>query len=145
MTTIPRRRSALAALVAIPTALVVVLSGCASGSVGGGETQAPATDDRFASIIPDGDIVQFSKDLVAGSLNAQQALGRSVRIGRPRGLTALPEAHGGPAFATLAGLAFYAAADPIDLRGAAPQQTTVHRQKGMGMVRKLIQAARANY
>ncbi len=47
---------------------------------------------------------------------AQQALGRSVRIGRPRGLTALPEAHGGPAFATLAGLAFYAAADPVDLR-----------------------------
>ncbi|GAA0668510.1 cell division protein FtsA [Sphingomonas insulae] len=76
---------------------------------------------------------------------AQQALGRSVRIGRPRGLTALPEAHGGPAFATLAGLAFYAATDPIDLRGVAPQQTTVHRQKGMGMVRKLIQAARANY
>jgi len=76
---------------------------------------------------------------------AQQALGRSVRIGRPRGLTALPEAHGGPAFATLAGLAFYAAADPIDLRGVAPQQTTVHRQRGMGMVRKLIQAARANY
>ncbi|NYD90674.1 cell division protein FtsA [Sphingomonas melonis] len=76
---------------------------------------------------------------------AQQALGRSVRIGRPRGLTALPEAHGGPAFATLAGLAFYAAADPVDLRGVAPQQTTVHRQRGMGMVRKLIQAARANY
>ncbi|MCU6453775.1 cell division protein FtsA [Sphingomonas sp. A2-49] len=76
---------------------------------------------------------------------AQQALGRSVRIGRPRGLTALPEAHGGPAFATLAGLAFYAATDPVDLRGVAPQQTTVHRQKGMGMMRKLIQAARANY
>ncbi len=75
---------------------------------------------------------------------AQQALGRSVRIGRPRGLTALPEAHGGPAFATLAGLAFYAATDPIDLRVAAPQQT-VHRQRGIGMVRKLIQAARANY
>ena len=76
---------------------------------------------------------------------AQQALGRSVRIGRPRGLTALPEAHGGPAFATLAGLAFDAATDPIDLRGVAAQQTTVHRQKGMGMMRKLIQAARANY
>ena len=75
---------------------------------------------------------------------AQQALGRSVRIGRPRGLTALPEAHGGPAFATLAGLAFYAATDPIDLRAVAPQQT-VHRQRGIGMVRKLIQAARANY
>lgn len=75
---------------------------------------------------------------------AQAALGRSVRIGRPRGLTALPEAHGGPAFATLAGLAFYAAADPIDLRSVAPQQT-VHRPKGAGLVRKLIQAARANY
>ncbi|MEX6641310.1 cell division protein FtsA, partial [Pseudomonas aeruginosa] len=70
---------------------------------------------------------------------------RSVRIGRPRGLTALPEAHGGPAFATLAGLAFYAATNPIDLRGLAPQRTTVHRPKGMGMMRKLIQAARANY
>ena len=76
---------------------------------------------------------------------AQQALGRSVRIGRPRGLTALPEAHGGPAFATLAGLAFYAATDPVDLRGIAPQRTIVHRPKGIGMVRKLIQAARANY
>ncbi|MDQ2892831.1 MAG: cell division protein FtsA [Pseudomonadota bacterium] len=76
---------------------------------------------------------------------AQQALGRSVRVGRPRGLVALPEAHGGPAFTTLAGLAFYAASDPIDLRGLSPEHTTVHRQKGMGMVRKLIQAARANY
>ena len=76
---------------------------------------------------------------------AQQALGRSVRVGRPRGLVALPEAHGGPAFTTLAGLAFYAASDPVDLRGLSPQQTTVHRQKGMGVVRKLIQAARANY
>jgi cell division protein FtsA len=76
---------------------------------------------------------------------AQQALGRSVRIGRPRGLVALPEAHGGPAFATLAGLAFYAASNPIDLRGLDPQPQTVHRQRGMGVVRKLIQAARANY
>ena len=76
---------------------------------------------------------------------AQQALGRSVRIGRPRGLTALPEAHSGPAFATLAGLAFYAATDPVDLRAAAPMTTAVHRPKAGGLVRKLIQAARANY
>ena len=75
---------------------------------------------------------------------AQAALGRSVRIGRPRGLTALPEAHAGPAFATLAGLAFYAASDPIDLRAVAPVQT-VHRARGSGLMRKLIQAARANY
>jgi cell division protein FtsA len=76
---------------------------------------------------------------------AQSALGRSVRIGRPRGLTALPEAHGGPAFATLAGLAFYAASDPVDLRALAPQPQTVHRTRGAGMFRKLMQAARANY
>jgi len=73
MTTISRRRSAFAALVAIPTALVIVLSGCASGSVGGGgETEAPTDNSQFASIIPDGDIVQFSKDLVEGSLNATE-------------------------------------------------------------------------
>ena len=76
---------------------------------------------------------------------AQAALGRSVRIGRPRGLTALPEAHGGPAFATLAGLAFYAANDPVDLRALAPQPQTVHRTRGLGMFRKLMQTARANY
>ena len=76
---------------------------------------------------------------------AQAALGRSVRIGRPRGLTALPEAHGGPAFATLAGLAFYAATDPVDLRALAPQPQTVHRTRGLGMFRKLVQTARANY
>ncbi len=76
---------------------------------------------------------------------AQQALGRSVRIGRPRGLTALPEAHSGPAFATLAGLAFYAASDPVDLRAIAPQGQAIIRPNGGGMIRKLLQAARANY
>jgi cell division protein FtsA len=76
---------------------------------------------------------------------AQASLGRSVRLGRPRGLTGLPEAHAGPAFATLAGLAFYAASDPVDLRSVAPVGQTVHRPSGMGIFRKLIQAARANY
>ncbi len=76
---------------------------------------------------------------------AQAALGRSVRTGRPRGLTALPEAHGGPAFATLAGLAFYAAADPVDLRGIRSNSQMVTRTRGPGFMRKLVQAARANY
>jgi cell division protein FtsA len=76
---------------------------------------------------------------------AQQALGRSVRIGRPRGLTALPEAHSGPAFATLAGLAFYAASDPVDLRALAGKHQMVHRPKGLGAIRRLIAMARANY
>jgi cell division protein FtsA len=76
---------------------------------------------------------------------AQAALGRSVRIGRPRGLTGLPEAHAGPAFATLAGLAYYAASDPVDLRNVQPVTTAVHRPRGAGLVAKLIKAARANY
>ena len=76
---------------------------------------------------------------------AQQSLGRSVRIGRPRGLTGLPDAHAGPGFATLAGLAFFAASDPIDLRGLAPMQQMVHRPGGLRGFWKLVQAARANY
>lgn len=76
---------------------------------------------------------------------AQVALGRSVRVGRPRGLTALPEAHSGPAFATLAGLAHYAAANPLDLRTIMPGQQLVHRPRGFGAVHRLFQAFRANY
>jgi ribose transport system substrate-binding protein len=74
MTSIPRRRAAFAALVALPTALVIGLSGCASESVSSGSTTAPTADsaEDFSSIIPDGDIVQFSKDLVDSSLNATE-------------------------------------------------------------------------
>jgi cell division protein FtsA len=75
---------------------------------------------------------------------AQQALGRAVRIGRPRGLSALPEAHAGPAFATLAGLATFAAANPVDLRAIEGKQTVV-RPKGMAVWGRLLSAFRANY
>ncbi|MBV8238527.1 MAG: cell division protein FtsA [Sphingomonas sp.] len=77
---------------------------------------------------------------------AQQVLGRSVRVGRPRGLTGLPEAHAGPGFATLAGLAFFAANDPIDLRGLVPQQAQqVYRPKGLRALKRLFQTVKANY
>ena len=76
---------------------------------------------------------------------AQAALGRAVRVGRPRRLTALPDAHSGPAFATLAGLAHYAASDPVDLRRLAPAGQQVVRARGMGTVQRLIQAFRTNY
>lgn len=48
--------------------------------------------------------------------NMQGALGRTVRIGRPSGLSGIPEAHGGPAFATLVGLILYAASDRVDMK-----------------------------
>lgn len=46
---------------------------------------------------------------------AAGVLGRSVRLGRPRGLTGLPDAQSSCAFSTLAGLALFAAADVQDL------------------------------
>lgn len=76
---------------------------------------------------------------------AQQALGRSVRVGRPRGLSALPEAHAGPAFATLAGLATFAAADPVDLRALEPPHQLVTRANPRAMFQRMIAAFRANY
>ena len=75
----------------------------------------------------------------------QQALGRAVRIGRPRGLTALPDAHSGPAFTTLAGLAYFAASDPIDLRATAATDQMIHKPRGLGAVRRLMAAVKANY
>ena len=76
---------------------------------------------------------------------AQQSLGRSVRVGRPRGLTALPDAHSGPAFATLAGLAFHAASDPVDLRAIEAPEQTVVRPRGGAMFQRLVAAFKANY
>lgn len=46
---------------------------------------------------------------------AQGLLGRHCRVGRPRGLTGLPEAQTGSAFSTLAGLALYGAEEREDL------------------------------
>jgi cell division protein FtsA len=76
---------------------------------------------------------------------AQGVLGRAVRVGRPLGLAGLPEAHGGPAFSTLAGLVQFAASDPADLRQIAPAPQTVHRPAMSGLVGRLMQAFRASY
>lgn len=76
---------------------------------------------------------------------AQSALGRAVRIGRPRGLAALPEAHSGPAFATLAGLALYGASNPVDLRSMTAAPQTVHRMGAAGWWQRMMGALKANY
>ena len=46
----------------------------------------------------------------------QGVLGRAVRMGRPKQLTGLPDAHSGPAFSTLVGLALLAASGTGDIR-----------------------------
>ncbi|KTF67576.1 cell division protein FtsA [Sphingomonas sp. HT-1] len=77
---------------------------------------------------------------------AQQALGNAVRVGKPRGLLAMPSAHSGPAFSTLAGLAQFAAADPIDLRALEPgRHQLVTRASPGALFQRLIAAFRANY
>ena len=75
----------------------------------------------------------------------QGALGRSVRIGRPRGLSGLPEAHSGSGFATLAGLVHYAASDPIDLRVIMPELAPVVPVLGGGIIKKLMAAFQTGY
>lgn len=77
---------------------------------------------------------------------AQQSLGNAVRVGRPKGLIALPEAHAGPAFATLAGLARFAAADPIDLRALEPAGHQMVTKASPGAIlQRLMTAFRSNY
>jgi len=76
---------------------------------------------------------------------AQGSLGRAVRVGRPRGMTGLPEAHSGPGFATLAGLIHYAASNPVDLRAVAAVGQTVHRAPATGWLQRLIAAFRTSY
>ncbi len=76
---------------------------------------------------------------------AQSALGRTVRVGKPTGLTALPEAHSGPAFAGLAGLALYASEDPVDLRSLPSSRQNVHKYGGSAVMGRLMSAIRGNF
>ena len=75
---------------------------------------------------------------------AQGVLGRAVRVGRPRGLIGLPEAHSGMGFSTLAGLVLFAASDPVDLRQPSLSQAIVRMSPG-GMVQRLLAAVKSSY
>lgn len=75
---------------------------------------------------------------------AQGVLGRTVRIGRPK-MPGLPEAHSGPAFATLAGLAQFAASKELDLRQITATDKVIQRPEGGNFVQRLIAAFRTQY
>jgi cell division protein FtsA len=75
---------------------------------------------------------------------AQGVLGRAVRVGRPS-LRGLPEAHSGPAFTTLVGLAQFAASDELDLRTALSSDRTVPKSNSNGLVGRLISAFRSGF
>jgi cell division protein FtsA len=75
----------------------------------------------------------------------QAALGRMVRIGRPTELAGLPEAHSGPAFTTLAGLALHAFSNPSDLRLGLQGSDMAMKTANMGVVSRIMQAIRENF
>lgn len=74
----------------------------------------------------------------------QGVLGRAVRVGRPKQLAGLPDAHSGPAFSTLVGLASIAAAGTGDIRDLA-LGTLVKRKAPTGMFGRLIAAMRGGF
>src|SRR3569623_2497968 len=68
---------------------------------------------------------------------AQGVLGRAVRIGRPS-LRGLHEAHSGPPFTPLVGLAQFAASNELDLRSGVSSAPTAPRGSGGSLVARLI-------
>ena len=76
---------------------------------------------------------------------AQGVLGKNVRIGRPRGMTGLPDAQSGCAFATLAGLALFAAEDLPDLWNAKPSSSVAKPGgKSGGRLQQMVDKLRSS-
>src|SRR5438309_10412422 len=73
----------------------------------------------------------------------QGVLGRSVRLGRPRQISGLPDAHSGPAFSTLVGLALLAASGRGDIRDIAGP--VIRGPQPKGMFGRLIHAMKGGY
>jgi cell division protein FtsA len=74
----------------------------------------------------------------------QGVLGRAVRVGRPKTITGLPEAHSGPAFSTLVGLAQLAASGSGDIRDLALVGVR-EKKPATGMLGRLISAMRGGF
>ena len=74
----------------------------------------------------------------------QGVLGRAVRVGRPRTIAGLPDAHSGPAFSTLVGLAVLAGSGSGDVPDImrAPNSK---KPSGGGFFAKMFSALRQNY
>jgi cell division protein FtsA len=74
----------------------------------------------------------------------QGVLGRAVRVGRPRILAGMPDAHSGPGFSTLVGLASLAANGSGDLRDII-LKPLAERKPAAGMIGRLVAAMRGGY
>ncbi|MBO9669638.1 MAG: cell division protein FtsA [Sphingobium sp.] len=76
---------------------------------------------------------------------AQTALGRAVRIGRPKEIEGLPDAHRGPAFSTLVGLAFHAATERVDLKFNPVAAQAETRLRWTDAVRRMFSTMKTQY
>jgi cell division protein FtsA len=74
----------------------------------------------------------------------QGVLGRTVRVGRPRTLPGLPDAHSGPAFSTLVGLACLASVRSGDIRDIA-LGTLIRQAPTKGVLGRLIAVMKRGY
>src|SRR6476659_4541314 len=73
----------------------------------------------------------------------QGVLGRAVRVGRPKQITGLPDAHSGPAFTTLVGLALLAASGRGDIRDIAGP--TIRTTQPRGLFGRLVQVMKRDF
>jgi cell division protein FtsA len=74
----------------------------------------------------------------------QGVLGRTVRVGRPRTLAGLPDAHSGPAFSTLVGLACLAASRSGDIRDIA-LGTLIRQPAPKGVLGRMLATLKRGY
>jgi cell division protein FtsA len=81
-------------------------------------------------------------ELVGLADYAQAALGRPVRVGSAPQLKGLAEAHAKPGFSTLAGLALYAEADPLDIRAVGPSYQETVKPGGFAVITRFFHALR---
>lgn len=77
--------------------------------------------------------------------HVQVSLGRTVRIGKPSGLTGLPDPHSGPAFSTLVGLVRYAALERVDLKSQFDQRDEYSGGAIPSLWERVIRAIRENF
>jgi cell division protein FtsA len=73
----------------------------------------------------------------------QGVLGRAVRVGRPKTITGLPEAHSGPAFSTLVGLVTLAGSGSGDIRDISHASRPA--KAATGFVGRMLAALKQGY
>ncbi len=101
------RRVPRAELIAVIRGRLDLLFGEVAGALADMGFKGPA--GRQVVLTGGGAELRGIADFAAGALN------RTIRIGRPRGLSGLPDAQSSPAYATLAGLVLRGANPPLDL------------------------------